>query len=162
MTPRASDIPLEALGDPRTRERDPRGRRVLLFCKRGHPQTPENRLTRANGTGYCKLCSRARNEMTRALKRESLRTRSHCELGHALTRANLSVRSDGSTACLVCRRERRRAPNEDPARCDLDPSRLLECPVGHAYTRQNTFYVDGRKRCVICHRSAGRVVAWSD
>lgn len=84
----------------------PTGRWRLTECERGHEFTPENTLTRPNGTRHCRACHRDRERAARVRRAESSGRAKHVQssaqlgsLAKATARANVRAEFTCRVGC---------------------------------------------------------------
>jgi hypothetical protein len=78
---------------------------MTTTCRRGHPQTPENRTHRPDrpGTYRCRACIQESYDRRRAAGK--LR-RTHCVAGHEYTPETIGIDPAGRRTCRQCASDR--------------------------------------------------------
>lgn len=83
----------------------------------------------------------------------------HCPKGHPFDEVNTQFRKGSNRrACRECHRQSGRARYgkcKDPG--TVKNSERQHCPAGHSYDEANTWFYNGRRRCIECNRISARL-----
>lgn len=117
----------------------------MLFCIRGHEQTPQNVKVRKH-SNCCRICLLMNDRKYREKKKQARPPKTHCSNGHELSPQNIKIKNNKKycRTCMAINDKKYREKNKKTRRI------RTHCSKGHELSAQNVIVKNDGRRCRIC------------